>query len=477
MLLAAALSGAAIASDSAQAQEGAAVINARIEGVFSLVPGNPLDLAVPLTRRALARRMAEREASPLPYVDAGVPDPAMASARAPAAPPDVASLPPSSETEEGSAEGDADEDVARLPRPRPDSATAAGAASVEATAPAGPAQTAATGLGSPLDLVAGASVPVPAEMPPVTEPQPLLPQAGEELVLAAAAAPPSGPPQERAGAAAPKALGQAQELIAREGCLPVAELADKDGDFKRNAVLSASGLCFAQTKFKERSRRWIVQTVASGRPGPLWAVMHDDEDIAFDAGLQALVIYGGTLVAVDTGGKRSQDGIDPNRNFSDEEVSCKKLGKAAAPRFTSAFRELIDPAQPIIALHNNSDGSVSKGGLGHVSMTSVPANMRKAPGNDPDGPLAGDRSLVLLAAADPVGEVAEARLDALNGKGINVVLEPVRKDRGDCSLSNYAVLSGHDRYFNVTVDQDEGEKLRKIVDAILVNPAIVAASQ
>ena len=43
----------------------------------------------------------------------------------------------------------------------------------------------------------------------------------------------------------------------------------------------------------------------------------------------------------------------------------------------------------------------------------------------------------------------------------------MREGKGDCSLSNYAFLTGHANYFNVTVDTDEGDKQRKIIDAIL----------
>jgi hypothetical protein len=52
------LSGAAGSCLQAQAQDSAAVIEERIEAVFKIVPQNAADLAIPLTRRALARRSA-----------------------------------------------------------------------------------------------------------------------------------------------------------------------------------------------------------------------------------------------------------------------------------------------------------------------------------------------------------------------------------------------------------------------------------
>jgi hypothetical protein len=253
-------------------------------------------------------------------------------------------------------------------------------------------------------------------------------------------------------------------------------VADEDEDFSRNAAaLGAPGFCIAEHRFSERRRGWIVQTVDSGRPGPLWVIPHDDEAVAFDSAVYGLSTYGGVLFTVDTGGKRNQDGLDPNRNFSDAEVSCQQLGKAASPRFTGLFAKLLDDSQPIIALHNNFHGPVETTGLGHISMSAVPKEMRKRAARKPNGPLAGPRALVLLAAVEPVSAAAANRMAELSGKGVNVVLEPVRKGHGDCSLANYAVLSGHADYANVTVNWDEGEKQRKIIDVLMNGHASVAA--
>jgi hypothetical protein len=195
--------------------------------------------------------------------------------------------------------------------------------------------------------------------------------------------------------------------------------------------------------------------------------MHDDEQVAFDNAVAALSAYGGVLVAVETRGSRNQDGIDPNRNFSGDGTGCAKLGDAAAPKFTAAFRKLYDPAHPVVALHNNSDGPVPTGGLGHVSMEAVPKGLRKRPARDADGPFADSRTLVLLAAADTGVPAITDRTARLNAAGINVILEPVRRETADCSLSNDVLLAGHENYFNVTVDHDGAEQQRRIVDTIM----------
>src|SRR5688572_15990492 len=59
-----ALGGAVLACSAAQAQSGDPAPENRIESVFDILPGNPLDLAVQLTRRALARRLSEGESMP-----------------------------------------------------------------------------------------------------------------------------------------------------------------------------------------------------------------------------------------------------------------------------------------------------------------------------------------------------------------------------------------------------------------------------
>ena len=432
------------------AQETAAEIEKRIESTFALVLGNTAELAIPLTRRALARRLGEDEprVSALAY-DAVEPD----------APADAAA-------EEGSAE-DA-EDLARLPRPRPVGPENPGA-DVAESGVGGPADEIPEGdaVGGPLDLVAA-----PSETPQEF--------AASDLAAEAVANPPaaSAPSAPDLVAAATQPSAEQLELVASGACLAPGDTTDKDGDFKRNAVaLSDSTLCIAEEELKERRRTWTIATIKTGRPGPLFAVMHDDEDISFDTAVAALKIYGGTLVAVDTGGKRNQDGIDPNRNFSADGIGCRKLGNDAAPKYTGFFHELFDPAQPIVALHNNTGERIPTGGLGHVSMDDLPKDMEARKSAEPDGPLAGDRALVLLTSVVPVTTNAEARADELNAKGINAVIEPVREGKGDCSLSNYALLIGHPEYFNVTVDKDEGDKQRQIIDAILAKPTQTAATQ
>jgi hypothetical protein len=347
---------------------------------------------------------------------------------------------------------------ARPPRPRP-------------TAPQVAGPFAATG--DPLDLVAGAEIPHIAQ-PGASEPQDLLVPAPSVTVAVAPAGqsgsrveqvitlPAAQPPPAAAAAAPPP------PLQAAEDCLAPGKVTDSDGDFERNkAALAVPGICIAEQKFKERGQPWTIQTVTSSRPGPLWVVIHDDEQVAFDNAVAALSAYGGVLVTLETGGNRNQDDIDPNRNFSGGGIGCTKLGDDAASKFAAAFRKLYDPAHPVIALHNNSAERSPSGKLGHISMEAVPKGLTERPASDADGPFADPHTLVLLAATDPDKPAIAGRAAKLNAAGINVILEPVGRETADCSLSNHVVLSGYENYFNVTVDHDAGEQQRRIVDTII----------
>jgi hypothetical protein len=113
-------------------------------------------------------------------------------------------------------------------------------------------------------------------------------------------------------------------------------------------------------------------------------------------------------------------------------------------------------------------------------MKTAPKDMQRLPSADPDGPLAGDEALVLLAQAegsDSGNDIVASAAAVLNAAGINVVVETVRKNRGDCSLSNYALLSGHPSYINVTVGHGDEEKQRKIVDIVMSGQPDTVASQ
>lgn len=308
------------------------------------------------------------------------------------------------------------------------------------------------------------------------EPLALLPMGGPlELV---AAAPDSTPDAGSAPAAGPSQA--APELVAAPAeapCLEPEAATDRDGDLVRNAkILGREGMCITERTFDERKRHWTLQTVASGRPGPLWIVVHDDEDESFDTAVYGLQTYGGTLLAVETGGRRNNDGVDPNRNFSEEGLTCGKPDDAS-PIFTAAIRALFQPGQLLFAIHNVPDSENAGGKRGHASLGSPPRGAKVVPAETTGGDRGGSPDLVLLAATASDRLQAEARAKALARQGVNVIIESVDKQRYDCSLSNYAAITGYTNYFNVTVDPGEGDKQRRMVDTITASFLSGAPSQ
>ena len=128
-----------------------------------------------------------------------------------------------------------------------------------------------------------------------------------------------------------------------------------DDDFARHRdPADWTGLKVEDIAFDEERARWhLFRITKPGHAdGPLWFVPHDNENAGFEAGLIAVRRYGGTMIAVDSDGKRRNSevafgpSIDPNRNFHD-----------GLPRYPSqVLASLNRGGWPIIALHTNAKG-------------------------------------------------------------------------------------------------------------------------
>ncbi len=239
-----------------------------------------------------------------------------------------------------------------------------------------------------------------------------------------------------------------------------AALVGVDDDVTRQLAAGATfrGIAISQQRFAENGFDWhILRFVNQRRPvGPLWAVPHDDEDAAFDAGLAALRRTGGVMVAVNSGPGSSRfqygDGrcggrprlvvrCDPNRNFS-----------ADSPRFTAAFLAARPAGQPVIALHTNRPGFAGdgSGGRGVITIWDAAAWRQGLRQLRPGAfAAANPRSLMdnansfailpYLAAAGGPGAADVACRTALTTAGVHVWHEPV--GRSDGSMSNHLVLT------------------------------------
>ena len=92
-------------------------------------------------------------------------------------------------------------------------------------------------------------------------------------------------------------------------------------------------LCVTSIQFSEGGRPWFLRIVENKtKPGPLWAVPHNNERAAFDTAADAVRRYGGVIVAVETGGSRYFMGQDPNRNFGEAAVRSSGRRRPAIPK-------------------------------------------------------------------------------------------------------------------------------------------------
>jgi hypothetical protein len=250
---------------------------------------------------------------------------------------------------------------------------------------------------------------------------------------------------------------------------------DADGDFARNRALieaNAKDLCMNLDTFEEGRLHWTLQIIrkksSNGEPlgrGPLWFVPHDDENAAFDTAIDSIVKYGGTIVAVESGGERLMQGQDPNRNFdAGGDRQCpQQIGRS--PQYTRhvlSYWEWQKDDQPIIALHSNRP-------TGNIKIT------RKAPfstnfrapnqigGKNPD------HTLVFVASRDTPDADPNLRkfVGGLNSHGVNVIYETVASKHSDCSLSNYASLKNIRHYLNVEVVTGDSAIQKDIVGVIM----------
>lgn len=269
---------------------------------------------------------------------------------------------------------------------------------------------------------------------------------------------------------------------ARE-CLHPDQVFDEDGDVARNRkALSSRDLCLRLEVFSEGRLNWVLQIVQNRKNpnGPLWAVPHDDEDVAFDSAVYGVLKYGGTVVAVERNhdrynriGKRKQD---PNRNFQIRGESKCRLQLARSPEFTRRFMRWHKAGQPVIALHTNKEGydlvpeldeEKSKGNVSIGIERKPESNITEFPAARPIRAKSPNDTLIYVASALPSG--SDERLvrfvRALNAEGIHVLYEHV--ERNDCSMSNYAVRQNLP-YVNIeVVDGDDTGAQARMIDAVM----------
>lgn len=342
-----------------------------------------------------------------------------------------------------------------------------------------------------LDAAADISVGIEAPAPKASE---TIPPASSDATLAAPTplAPTPGPAPQieplrtaAAGSAIrPRVRPDALELQADQvaaNCIDPGAVRDRDVARNLGAFEVNPNLCITEERFAEHGRRWHMVIIQNrkARRGPVWAILHDNEDSAFDSALYAVSRYGGKMVALETGEGRSFSGQDPNRNFgasSKITAPCRNMTARPAPAFTDAINRHFDRRYPVLTMHSNDNGYAGAGGAGHISAKRTSATMKGIMSPHPQGSLSDEDNAVLTAGTVPFEQNKKAQKLAsyLGGQGINMIYEHVRTNTNDCSFSFHVKLNNLGDYYNIEVEHGRIEDQKQILDALLaylgINP-------
>lgn len=257
-------------------------------------------------------------------------------------------------------------------------------------------------------------------------------------------------------------------------------------DIRRNLRrIERAPLCYRRQQVREGSFRWTFHILEHQQhpQGPFWVLPHDNENTAFDVAVQAIIDYGGGLLAVDSGGQRNFLGQDPNRNFSRSQAESRRCrGQSLpAPGYSQAVLDHYHVRRsPILALHNNHDGWSGNGGAGTISLARESATLRAYPGLDPghdpgaypnrsSNRLRDEDNLIFVIGVRPLqaDPPLKRRVAALNAAGLNVMHKQLTATNFDCSLSNYVARHRLGEYYNIEAEHDNRQTQQQMVERLL----------
>ncbi|MCC6736988.1 MAG: hypothetical protein IT534_12790 [Bauldia sp.] len=254
-------------------------------------------------------------------------------------------------------------------------------------------------------------------------------------------------------------------------CLAPAAIAD--ADVTRNAeALADPVLCLSERFVADAGGPWhLVVVTNTETPGPLWAVPHDEEDEAFDAGVRAVRLYGGTMIAVENADARLVGGRDPNQHFAltaEAAAPCLATG-GASPAYVGAFLADWDRRFPIVGLHANWDGYRDAGGLGDISVRRPDVKMIPFPSAAATGRLADEDTIVMLVSRtlpeeNPAGRAA---IDWFNERGVHVIYRHVTPQNNGCTLADYLTLNAVGPYVSIEVEHGDPDTADTLVDIVV----------
>ncbi len=253
-------------------------------------------------------------------------------------------------------------------------------------------------------------------------------------------------------------------------------------DIRRNlSRIERAPLCYRLQQVREGGFRWTFHLLEHQQhpQGPFWVLPHDNEDTAFDVAVQAVIDYGGGLLAVDSGGQRNFLGQDPNRNFSRSNAESKvcRGQRRPAPGFTQAVLDHYRGRRgPILALHNNHNGWSGNGGAGTISLARESTSLKAYPATNPaaypsrgNSRLRDEDNLIFMVGTQPLSAdpALKRRVSALNAAGLNVMHKQLNATNFDCSLSDYVTRHRLGEYYNIEAEHGDGQTQQQMVEHLL----------
>jgi len=259
-------------------------------------------------------------------------------------------------------------------------------------------------------------------------------------------------------------------------------------DIRRNlSRIERAPLCYRLQQVREGSFRWTFHILEHQQQprGPFWVLPHDNEDTAFDVAVQAVIDYGGGLLAVDSGGQRNFLGQDPNRNFSRSKAESRlcRGQRRPSPGYSQAVLDHYRGRRgPVLAMHNNHDGWSGNGGAGTISLARESATLRAYPGvrsgtNRVAYPshagvssrLRDEDNLIFVVGSGPLSAdpALQRRVAALNAAGLNVMHKQLNNTNFDCSLSDYVARHRLGEYYNIEAEHGDRQTQQQMVERLL----------
>lgn len=245
-------------------------------------------------------------------------------------------------------------------------------------------------------------------------------------------------------------------------------------DIRRNlSRIERAPLCYRLQQVREGPFHWTFHLLEHQQhpQGPFWVLPHDNEDTAFDVAVQAVIDYGGGLLAVDSRGQRNFLGQDPNRNFSRTNAESRHCRgqRQPAPGYSQAVLDHYRGRRgPILALHNNYNGWSGNGGRGTISMENETAANRAYPGRG-SGRLRDEDNLVFVVGTVPLSAdpALKRRVAALNAAGLNVMHKQLNASNFDCSLSDYVARHRLGEYYNIEAEHGDRQGQQQMVERLM----------